>query len=154
TRPNAQARWLLLFIHAALVPLGFNMIGRDQGFSRFLSSKGWLDVLTNVANDPNRLIAALDDYLGSYVQNVQYHFQMRQFVAFYAVAKNLESLVLSLKETDRSKTFNSLRVALSPRANPALTGTGIDAPPLAGMLGIGSCQLLRELYRLQRLKNP
>jgi hypothetical protein len=154
SQPNAQARWLLLFIHAALVPLGFNMIGRDYGFSRFLSSKGWLDVLTNVGNDPNALIAALDDYLGSYVQNTEYHFQMRQFVAFYAVAKNLESLLLSLRETDRSETFNNLRVALSPRANPVLTGTGIDAPPLAGMLGMGSCQLLRELYRLRRLQNP
>jgi len=153
SHPNVQARWLLLFIHAALVPLGFNMIGRDQRFSRFLSSKGWLDVLTNVGKDPNGLITALDDYLGSYVQNTEYHFQMRQFVAFYAVAKNLESLLLSLRETDRSDTFHNLRVALSPRANPVLTGTGIDAPPLAGMLGMGSCQLLRELYRLRRLQN-
>jgi hypothetical protein len=154
TQPNAQARWLLLFIHAALVPLGFNMIGRDQEFSRFFSSKGWLDVLTNLASDPNLLITTLDDYLGSQVQDAKYHFQMRQFVAFYAVAKNLESLLLSLRETDRRETFNSFRVALSPRANPALTGTGIDAPPITGILGIGFCQLIRELYRLQRLKNP
>jgi hypothetical protein len=154
TQPTAQARWLLLFVQAALVPLGFNTIGRDQGFSRFLLSKGWLNVLTRVADAPNRLIATLDDYLGSYIQNTEYHFQMRQFVAFYAIAKNLESLLLSLKETDRSETFNSLRVALSPKANPVLTGTGIEAPPLVGMLGIGSCQLLRELYRLQRLQNP
>ncbi len=34
--PSAAARWLILFVHAALVPLGFNMIGRDQGFSQFL----------------------------------------------------------------------------------------------------------------------
>ena len=152
--PNAQTRWLLLFIHAALVPLGFNMIGRDQGFSQFITSKGWLDVLGNVAEDPKTLITALDDYLDSYVQNTEYHFQMRQFVAFYAVAKNLESILLSLRETERSCSLNNFRVALSPRANPVLTGTGIDAPPLTGMLGIGSCQLLRELYRLGRMQNP
>jgi hypothetical protein len=44
TQPSAQARWLLLFIHAALVPLGFDRIGRDQGFSRFLLSKNILNV--------------------------------------------------------------------------------------------------------------
>ena len=153
SRPSARARWLLLFIQAALVPLGFNMIGRDQGFSRFLSANGWLDVLTNVANDPNRLITALDHYLDSYIQNTEHHFQMRQFVAFYAAAKNLEPFLLSLRETDRSANFSNLRAALSPRANPVLTGTGIEAPPLTGMLGIGYCQLLRELYRLQRLQN-
>ena len=130
------------------------MIGRDQGFSQFLVSKKWLDVFARVPEQPEALLAALDEYLGTYVQNTEYHFQMRQFVAFYAVAKNLESLLLSLKETERSDVVQNLRVALSPRANPALTGTGIDAPPLTGMLGIGSCQLLRELYRLGRLSNP
>src|SRR5262249_15637851 len=121
---------------------------------RFLFANGWLDVLANVANDPNRLITALDEYLDSYIQNTEHHFQMRQFVAFYAAAKNIESFLLSLRETDRSSNFNNLRLALSPRANPILTGTGIEAPPLRGMLGIGYCQLLRELYRLRRLQNP
>jgi hypothetical protein len=153
-RPNAQARWLLLFIQAALVPLGLNMIGRDRGFSQFLTSNGWLDVLVNVADAPDDLIAALDDYLDAYVQTTEYHFQMRQFVPFYAVAKNLESLLLSLRETERSESPASFRLAFSPRANPVLTGTGIDAPPVVGMLGIGTCQLLRELYRLGRLTNP
>lgn len=153
-QPSAQTCWLLLFVHAALVPLGFNIIGRDQGFSQFLVSKKWLDVFARVPDQPEALLAALDEYLGTYVQNTEYHFQMRQFVAFYAVAKNLESLLLSLKEMERSDVVQNLRVALSPRANPALTGTGIDAPPLTGMLGIGSCQLLRELYRLGRLSNP
>jgi hypothetical protein len=153
-QPSPQACWLLLFVHAALVPLGFNMIGRDQGFSQFLVSRKWLDVLGNAADRPETLLAALDEYLDRYIQNTEYHFQMRQFVAFYAVARNLESLLLSLKETERAASAQNLRLALSPRANPALTGTGIDAPPLTGMLGIGSCQLLREMYRLGRLSNP
>ena len=153
-QPNAQARWLLLFIHAALVPLGFNMIGRDRRFSQFLISRGWLDVLARAPQDPEVLIGALDQYLGAYIQNTEYHFQMRQLVAFYAVASNLESLLLSLRESERCDGFGNLRLAFSPRANPALTGTGIDAPPLTGMLGIGACQLLRELYRVGRLSTP
>ncbi|HYD16451.1 MAG TPA: hypothetical protein VEB03_00440 [Candidatus Nanoarchaeia archaeon] len=154
SQPNAQARWLLLFIQASLVPLGFNMIGRDHGFSQFLTNKGWLDVLADVPNNPDALVSVLDEYLGAYVQNTKYHFQMRQFVCFYAVAKNLESLLLSLRETERSESPTSFRLALSPRANPLLNGTGIDAPALDGMLGIGACQLIRELYRVGRLKNP
>lgn len=153
-QPNAQARWLLLFIQASLVPLGFNNIGRDHGFSQFLTTKGWLDVLSDLPSNPDALVSVLDEYLGAYVQNTKYHFQMRQFVCFYAVAKNLESLLLSVREVERSESPTSFRMALSPRANPLLTGTGIDAPPLDGMLGIGACQLIRELYRLGRLKNP
>ena len=154
SQPSAQARWLMLFVHAALVPLGFNNIGRDQSFSRFLVSKKWLDVFVKASDEPEALLAALDDYLAGFIENTQYHFQMRQFIAFYAVARNLEALLLSLKEADRSEIPGTFRLAFGPRANPALTGTGIDAPPLTGMLGIGSCQLLRELYRLGRLSNP
>lgn len=154
SQPSAQARWLMIFIHAALVPLGFNKIGRDQRFSRFLVSQKWLDIFVKVSDKPEALLSALDDYLGGFIENTEYHFQMRQFVAFYAVARNLEDLVLSLREADRSDIPGSFRLAFGPRANPALTGTGIDAPPLTGMLGIGSCQLLRELFRLKRLSNP
>lgn len=151
--PSPQACWLMLFIHAALVPLGFNQIGRDQSFSQFLVSNKWLDVFAEIGDEPQHLLNALNQYLDGFVQNTKYHFQMRQFIAFYAVARDLEPLLLSLKEADRSPSPAFL-LALAPRANPALTGTGIDAPPLSGMLGVGSCYLLRELYRLNRLSNP
>jgi hypothetical protein len=153
SRPSPQACWLMLFIHAALVPLGFNQIGRDQSFSQFLVSNKWLDVFAEIADHPQHLLNALNQYLDGFVQNTQYHFQMRQFIPFYAVARHLEPLLLSLKEAERSSS-PAFHLALAPRANPALTGTGIDAPPLTGMLGIGSCHLLRELYRLKILSNP
>ncbi|MCU1248749.1 MAG: hypothetical protein JWQ49_1778 [Edaphobacter sp.] len=151
--PSAQARWLILFIHAALVPLGFNKIGRDQSFSQFLVSHRWLSVLAKIHAEPEAVLNALDDYLDGFIQNTRYHFQMRQFVAFYSVAKNIEPLLLSLREADRSSGPESFSSVFSPKANPALSGTGIDAPPVNGMLGIGTCQLLRELYRLRRLTN-
>ena len=151
---SAQAGWLILFIHAALVPLGFNMIGRDQGFTQFLVDRGWLNVLTGVSENPADLLRALDQYLDRFVENTQYHFQMRQFIAFYAVAKNLDTFLLSLKEAERSESSAGFRMALAPRANFALSRTGVDAPPLTGMLGVGACHLFRELYRLGRLSNP
>ena len=152
--PSAQARWLILFIHAALVPLGFNNIGRDQSFSQFLVSKRWLDVFAMASTQPEALLNALDNYLDGSVQDTQHHFQMRQFIAFYAAARNLESLVLAIREAERSSAPAAFNSVFSPRTTPTLTGTGIDAPPLTGMLGIGCCQLLRELYRLRRLSNP
>jgi hypothetical protein len=152
--PSAPVRWLMLFIHSALVPLGFNNIGRDQSFSQFLVSKKWLDVFSRASGEPEALLDALDRYLEAFIENTEFHFQMRQFVTFYAVARNLEPLLQSVKEADRSRIPGAFRLAFGPRANPALTGTGIDAPPLTGMLGIGTCQLLRELYRVGRLSNP
>ncbi len=153
-QPSAESRWLILFIQAALLPLGFNRIGRDQSFSRFLVADNWLDVFASVSTEPDKLLVALDYYLNSFIQNTQYHFQMRQFVAFYAVARNLESFLYSLRSAEISTQPESFNMVFSPKANPSLRGTGIDAPPLGGMLGMGTCQLLRELYRLGRLTNP
>lgn len=153
-QPSAQSRWLILFIHAALVPLGFNKIGRDQSFTQFLVSKNWLDVFARVSDDPGALLAALDHYLNASIQNTQFHFPMRQFIAFYAVARNLEAFLYSLRTAEESKQPESFTRVFSPNANPGLMGTGITAPPLSGMLGMGTCQLLRELYRLRRLQNP
>src|SRR6185503_12072385 len=154
TAPSAQARWLLLFIQAALVPLGFNRIGRDQSFTRFLIENDWMDVLARVSDDPHALFVALDNYLGSYLQNTEFHFQMRQFIAFYAVSRNLDSFLHSLRAAEASIQPDAFNLVFSPNANPNLSGTGIVAPPLSGMLGMGACQLLRELYRLGRLRNP
>lgn len=148
---SAGSRWLLLFIHAALVPLGFNKIGRDSSFSRFLVDKGWLGTFERISSDPEALLWALDDYLDGTVESIPFHVHMRQMVAFYAIAKNLEALLHSLRETDRSRTPGAFASAFSPAANPALTGTGLTAPPLDGILGIGGCYLLRELYRRGRL---
>jgi len=149
--PSPQTRWLMVFIQAAFVPLGLNVMGHDLKFSQFLLSERWLDILVNVTEKPEALLSALDEYLDKFIEKTEYHFQMRQFVAFYAVAKNLESFLLSLRESERSGDFIK---AISPKENPALRNSGIDAPTLNGMFGIGSCQLLRELYRLGRLSNP
>jgi hypothetical protein len=155
---SAKTRWLLLFINAALVPLGLNKIGRDQGFLKFLLDNGWLEHLLKVNNPKERdaLLNKLDEYFCSrhFIQNTQFHFQMRQFIAFYAMGRNLEEFLHSLKAAEQSDNPGVFRNAFSPNANLELTGTGITAPPLYGMLGIGSCQILRELYRLGRLRNP
>jgi hypothetical protein len=152
--PSPQARWLFLFVNAALVPLGFNSIGRHHSFSRFLVANGWLDVLANVSQDSQALLDALNRYLDAWPQTTEYHFQMRQFIAFYAAARTIDAFVDSLYEAERSPDQGAFAGVFSPRASASLTGTGIDAPPLSSMLGIGACQLLRELYRLNRLTNP
>lgn len=152
--PSAQSRWLLLFVHAALVPLGFNKIGRDQSFSQFLLSKNLLQVFAKASSEPMALLSAIDQYLDQFISETQFHFQMRQFITFYAVGKNLEAILLSLREAERAQSADAFHLVFRPRANSILTGTGIEAPPLTGMLGMGSCYLLRELYRIGRLRNP
>jgi hypothetical protein len=152
--PSASSGWLMLFIHAALVPLGFNKIGRDESFTQFLVSNKWVDALSKVSEDPDALFEALDNYLRDSIQHTEFHFQMRQFIAFYAIAKNMESFLRSLNVAEKSGQPASFNLVFTPNANPDLMGAGISAPPLNGLLGIGTCQLLRELYRLGRLTNP
>lgn len=153
TRPPAQARWLLIFINGALVPLGLNKIGRDLGFATFLSQHGWLEALTNVQQDPKSLTDALDQYLNDAISKADYAFQMRQLLAFYAVARNLESFLYCLHDAERDNDPSAFDQVFRPRTNPKQRGSGTDAPPLDGLLGMGKCQILRELYRVGRLKN-
>jgi hypothetical protein len=111
-------------------------------------------VLREIPDNRRELLDALEEYLCGSVENTEFHFQMRQFVAFYAIGRNLESYLHSLRELERSSISGSFQRAFAPNANPALSGTAINAPPLTGMLGIGASNLLRELYRIKRLKNP
>lgn len=152
--PPSRSQWLMLFIQAALVSLGFNRIGRDLGFSSFLATSRWLDALGAASSNPSELISALDDYLETSQETIPWHFPMRQFIAFYAVGRNLDALLYSLRAADLADTPDAFSMVFSPNANPQLAGTGIAGPPVGGMLGMGSCQLLRELYRLGRLVSP
>jgi hypothetical protein len=113
-----------------------------------------VNLFSRVADDPQALFAALDSYLGSFIQNTEFHFQMRQFIAFYAVSRNLDAFLHSIRAAELTDQPDAFNLVFSPNANPGLSGTGIVAPPLSGMLGMGTCQLLRELYRLDRLSNP
>jgi len=120
----------------------------------FLNSRNLLDIFPKSPTQPNALLQALDQYLDSFIQNTRFHFQMRQFIAFYAVARNLENFLESLKAAENYRESDmAFSQVFSPKSNPALNMTGIVAPPLQGMLGMGSCQLLRELYLLGRLTN-
>src|SRR5207244_2847482 len=58
-RLSARSCWLLVFIHSALVPLGFNMIGRDVKFSQFLVSENWLSVLSRASEEPEAVFVTL-----------------------------------------------------------------------------------------------
>jgi hypothetical protein len=143
--------WLLLFIQASLTSLGFNRIGRDKNFMQFLVDQNWLRVLLNSGSDKEAVIRKIDNYVNHYVQKTEYHFQMRQFLSFLVSGKYLEEFVRSLQfanEDDSQSRFNHV---LTPKADSNNQGLDINAPPLADMLGIGYCFLLRELFRKKRL---
>ena len=146
-----RAGWLLLFVQGALSSLGFNRVGRDLGFTQFLAEGGWLNLLMKSATQPQSIQTAVEQYMDEFVQHTRFHFQMRQFVAYLVAAQNLEAFVESLRDADQAEDSAGFYHAFTPRSNLNLEGTGIDAPPIADMLGVGSGFIIRELYRKGRL---
>ena len=153
THPDARTDWLVLLIDGALVSLGLNRTGRNKSFLTYLIETGILTDIANCRADPQRLIKALDCYLEESGIVAQHHFPMRQFIAFYTAARFLDEYVDALFECNRSMQPNAFTAPFAPARAEILSGSGIRAPALSSFLGIGACQVLRELYRFGRLTN-
>lgn len=147
---QAHRSWLLLFFHAALMPLGLNKLRRDNAFLHFLESDQWLTAFEQVSDQPTRLLKTLDAYLDQPVSHLKHHFQMRQFIAFYAISKNIENFLDLLKQAEKDGDFASM---FNPNVNPNFIGSGVRIPPFDNILGIGTSFIIRELYRLRHFSH-
>jgi len=148
---QAHRNWLLLFFHAALMPLGLNKLRRDKGFLRFLESEQWLVAFEQVSEQPTLILKTLDTYLNQAVSHLEHHFQMRQFIAFYAISKNIKDFLNLLKQAEKNGDFATM---FNPNVNSNLIGTGIRITPFNNILGIGTSFIIRELYRLGHFTHP
>ena len=132
-------------IQSDVITASLNFLGRQWVVGQLLQSHNRARGLFS---------AAVDTYLDKFVQHTQFHFQMRQFVAFTPWQQILSRCFTRCVKQTAPDMPGAFRYAVSPRANPALTGTGIESPPLNDMLGIETCHLLREAIPLGRLSSP
>jgi hypothetical protein len=126
--------------------------GQNRNFLELFVRKNWLDRLASVQND--NCIQILDEYLADPVEQPKYFEWMKQFVSFYQSGKWLQQYVWAFQEADKATSPRSIWSILNSRANPELTGSGLDAPPLDRALGLGGCFVIRELKRAGFLTNP
>jgi hypothetical protein len=126
--------------------------GQNRNFLELFVRKNWLDRLASVEND--NCIQILDEYLADPVERPKYFEWMKQFVSFYQSGKWLQQYVWAFQEADKATSPRSIWSILNSRANPELTGSGLDTPPLDRALGLGGCFVIRELKRAGFLTNP
>jgi hypothetical protein len=157
THPSAGSDWLLLFADSSLVALGLNRIGRNRAFLEQLDQLEIADALVAEPIDPVKIVSSLDAYFHNAAQTLRAGgtFQFRQFLPIYGFGRFLSIYHETIRHLDRHGTksgdFASL---LSPNSVISLQGSGLRAADLGSSIGMGRCQLLRELYRRGRITNP
>lgn len=157
THPSAGSDWLLLFADSSLVALGLNRIGRNRTFLEQLDQLEIADALVAEPIDPVKIVSSLDAYFHNAAQTLRAGgtFQFRQFLPIYGFGRFLSTYHETIRHLDRHGTrsgdFASL---LSPNSVISLQGSGLRAADLGSSIGMGRCQLLRELYRRGRITNP
>ena len=143
--------WMRLFLLGISHTTGRTSASQDAGFiCDFCEARGWLDVFVEPDGDPNRWIRLLRDYLEAQIDTSQYLHWMRQFVAIFAMAERLDDYVASFLSIEgKSSQFGLTAITCPGTSNEA----PVDAPPIARILGMGACFIVRELLRLKVLTN-
>lgn len=143
--------WMRLFLLGISHTLGRTSASQDAGFIfDFCEDRGWVDVFVEPDGDPDRWIRILRDFLEPEIDTSQYLHWMRQFVAIFAMAERLDDYIESFLSIERRTSRFALTAITCPRTSYEAP---VDAPPIARVLGMGACFIVRELLRLGILTN-
>ena len=155
--PNGESRsdWLTLLVLGSLHTMGRSRPEQHRGFIERCEDRGWWDVFRQPKphEAPDRWMAVLDQYVQEQIDDNEYEQWVRQFPVIYKLARYLDEYAELLRGLDRYPEEPRLDVAFSPRADSHQQGGGVDAPPLAKTLGIGSNFVVRELMRFRVITN-
>jgi hypothetical protein len=123
---------------------------QHRGFLDFLGSKGWWQTICEVHPDVGA--EAWMDILRAYGEGQQtdtlFELWMDSFPRLYRIARWLDTYVHLFQTLDR-RDSKLAKFLLSPASDPSLSGSGIEAPTLSGMLRLGQHLVIRELLRLE-----
>lgn len=145
--------WFSLLLLSSLQSMGRVKPEAHRGFLELLRSRGWLETYSDPATGDEAWLGTVRDFLTSNPEVLRFAHWMRGFVGFYQLGHWLPQYVELILNFEQMPA-TSLRTLLAPDVNPALSGSGLSAPPLGQTLGIGGPFLIRELLRARVLTNP
>lgn len=147
--------WMTLFTLGILRSLGRTTNQQHKGFIEMLDEKGWWRVLTQIRpqDDPHSWLQILEDYASEQTEDESFSLWMGCFPRLYRLARWLPDYVEMFESINRSAEADMLLI-LTPKANPAFQGGGIDAPPINRTLRFGQHFVIRELLRTGVVNNP
>lgn len=153
TDVGSRAEWLTLFITGILSTIGRTQSEANRGFLQLCNERGWLALLTDAGNGSQKWLRAVENYIDGRTDTIPWNHWLRQFVGIATVGRHLDCYAACFLAMNQVTARFSLQDVLTPRTNRHLQGTGLDAPPLAPILGIGACVVTRELVRAAVIKN-
>lgn len=153
--PFDRTAWMTLFSLGVFRRYGRVTDQQHRGFLDFLNTRGWWQTICEV--DPELGAEAWLGILRAYGEERQtdtvFELWMDSFPRLYRVARWLNEYVHLFQTLDRRES-GFARFLLSPASDPSLSGSGIDAPTLSGILRLGQHLVIRELLRADVLSSP
>jgi hypothetical protein len=146
--PVDRNAWMTLFSLGVFRRYGRVTDQQHRGFIEFLNSRGWWRTICDV--DPALGADAWLGILRAYAEERQtdtlFELWMDSFPRLYRVARWLSEYVHLFQTLDRRES-SFAKFLLSPASDPSLSGSGIEAPTLSGILRLGQHLVIRELLR-------
>jgi len=146
--------WLSLFLIACTQTMGGIKDTQTREFLRLCVQRGWMEDLSRADADPGDWVRSWTDYVANQTDRIKYLHWVKQLVSVSVIARWLTEYVDALLAVDVFTEDFILSDIMNPRSSSAFSGGGPDAPPLAPLLGMGQCFLIRELIRSGVLHNP
>lgn len=144
----ARAAWLRLFVSGSLATLGRVTPDQNRAFLKLCDELNCFQTVLNPALGSTGWLRTVEAYFDDKVQEIPYFNWFRHsFLNVVCLARHLEVFAASFRAIDLTPGDFRMHHVLASKINTHLSGTGLEAPPLEPILGIGVCEVLRELAR-------
>ncbi|MGT2430335.1 hypothetical protein ACU4HD_19470 [Cupriavidus basilensis] len=147
--PYYRPAWMTLFSLGLMRRIGRATDAQNRGFLEHLHARGWWATICEGSPElnPEGWMNILQEYGEIQDDSPLFEQWMDLFPRLYRIARWLDIYVhifttVDLREPDQ------IRGLLAPAADASLSGSGIDAPTLRGMLRLGQHLIIRELLRV------
>ena len=147
-----RVEWLKLFFAGCLTSLGRVKPEQNRGFLERFESDRWFALLAQPGGGSHAWLDAVHGYVDRREgDRIEWNHWLRQFVGMTTIARHLDAYAASFLTAGQV----GLGQVLAPRQNTQLQGSGLDAPPIASVLGrLGRHVVLRDLCRVGAVTHP
>lgn len=153
--PSNRQAWMTVFSLGLMRRIGRVTDVQNKGFLEYLHSRGWWATICEASPDLNAegWMGILREYGKIQDDSPLFEQWMDLFPRLYRVAIWLDVYVHIFSTVDLRKPGETHSL-LAPAADASLSGSGIDAPTMRGMLRLGQHLIIRELLRAGLLGGP
>ncbi|MDR6857859.1 sacsin N-terminal ATP-binding-like domain-containing protein [Variovorax guangxiensis] len=153
--PFDRQAWMTVFSLGLMRRIGRVTDAQNKGFLEYLHSRGWWATICEASPDLNAesWMGILREYGEIQEDSPLFEQWMDLFPRLYRVARWLDVYIHIFSTVDLRKAGQTQSL-LAPGADESLSGSGVDAPTMRGMLRLGQHLIIRELLRAGLIGGP